>query len=105
VRVSYLWEQYPSWIPTHELQKLRTNYGFTGGAGDVRARDLAEDKCPDKLKGKVERKDGCDIPGADSRYAYFRFVEKPSQAQYAAAAKRRGELFDAGAPTEQILAV
>jgi hypothetical protein len=39
---------------------------------DVRARELARNECPDKLKGKVERMEGRDI-GLDKRFVYYRF--------------------------------
>ncbi len=68
------------WVPAHELQKLSTPYGYLGSAGDVRARELVRNECPDKLKGKVERAEGRNI-GLDPRFAYYRFKRAaPKQA-------------------------
>ncbi|HEY1930493.1 MAG TPA: hypothetical protein VGG99_00630 [Acetobacteraceae bacterium] len=35
-----------------------TPYGWIGSAGHVRARELARNDCPDKLKEMVERASG-----------------------------------------------
>jgi len=60
------------WVPAHELQKRSTPYGYVGSAGDVRARELARNECPEKLKGKVEREERKNI-GLEPRFAYYRF--------------------------------
>lgn len=73
-RAGYLWEQ-ERWIPAHQLIKLDTPYGYVGNSGDVRARELARNECPDKLKDKVERAEGRDI-GLDKRFVYFRYKRK-----------------------------
>ncbi len=62
------------WLPTHDLMMTQTPYGYIGSAGHVRARELARNECPDKLKNMVERAEGRDI-GLDPRYAYFRYKE------------------------------
>lgn len=69
--VAYLWEE-DRWVAAHELIKLELPYGITGSSGDVRARELARNDCPERLKGKVERAEGRDI-GLDKRYAYYRY--------------------------------
>ena len=71
VIVAYLWEE-ERLVAAPELIKLELPYGITGSSGDVRARELARNDCPDHLKGKVERAEGRDI-GLDKRYAYFRY--------------------------------
>src|SRR5216683_6942344 len=75
--VVYLWER-DEWVPAHELVKLDTLYGYVGNSGDVRARELARNDCPEKLKGKVERAEGRDI-GLDPRFAYFRYKRQPTE--------------------------
>jgi hypothetical protein len=78
--VAYLWEE-ERWVAAHELIKLDMPYGFVGSAGDVRARELARNDCPGKLKGKVERVEGRDI-GLDRRFTYFRYkAQSPSLAR------------------------
>jgi hypothetical protein len=72
--LAWLWEQ-ERWRAAHEIIKLDTPYGFVGSAGDVRARELARNDCPKKLKGKVERAEGADI-GLDRRFAYC-FKQQP----------------------------
>jgi hypothetical protein len=47
--LAWLWEQ-ERWCAAHEIIKLDTPYGFVGSAGDVRARELARNDCPKKLK-------------------------------------------------------
>lgn len=71
VIVAYLWEE-ERWVPAPELIKLVLPYGVTGSSGDVRARELARNDCPEKLKGKVERVEGRDI-GLDKRFTYYRW--------------------------------
>jgi hypothetical protein len=68
--VAFLWST-GKWHPTHELQGVLTPYGFFGNAGHTRARELARNECPDKLKGKVKCADGRDI-GLDKRFRYGR---------------------------------
>jgi hypothetical protein len=76
--VAFLWEQ-ERWVSAPEMVKLDTPYGFVGSAGDVRARELARNECPKKLKGKVERAEGRDI-GLDKRFTYFRYKQLESRA-------------------------
>lgn len=49
------------------LIKAIRPYGHTGSAGDVRARELARNECPEKWQNMVERAEGRDI-GLDRRY-------------------------------------
>ncbi len=72
--IMFLADQRGTWVPAHELSKLSTPYGYVGSAGDVRARELARNECPDKLKGKVERAEGRDM-GLDPRFAYYRYKQ------------------------------
>jgi hypothetical protein len=51
------------WVPSYDLVKRATKYGWIGTSGDRRARELTE-------MGLVERKE-------EGPYAYFRF--KPSE--------------------------
>lgn len=71
VIVAYLWEV-DDWVPTHELVKLERPYGRTGSDGDRRARELADNECEEKLRGKVEKEEGEKL-GLDKRYTYFRY--------------------------------
>lgn len=64
-----------------ELIKLSLPYGNVGSAGDVRARELARNECPEKLKGKVDRTEGRDI-GLDKRFTHFRYKQQPTQADH-----------------------
>jgi len=59
------------WIPSHELQGRITPFGFIGGAGAVRAREIARNDCADHLKNRIEREKGSKI-GLDWRFTYFR---------------------------------
>ncbi len=96
---AYLWER-ETWVPAHELVKLETPYGYVGNSGDVRARELARNECPDKLKGKVERAEGRDI-GLDPRFAYFRYREpnrEPTVEEVKEWSKRAVAAFDTGRP-------
>lgn len=63
-----------TWIAAPVLQKLNTKWGYLGSAGDVRARELARNECPEKLRGQVEREDGDKI-GLDRRYTYYRIKQ------------------------------
>jgi hypothetical protein len=76
--LAYLWEEYPRYIPAHELIKLELPYGITGSSGDVRARELARNDCPEKLKNKAERVEGRDI-GLDKRFTYYRYKQEPAR--------------------------
>lgn len=50
-----------TWVPSHELEKVRTNYGYLGTAALRRARELA-------AEGKLEtRKD---------RFVFYRSAPK-----------------------------
>lgn len=73
--VAFLWEQ-RDWVPTHQLQGVHTRFGLIGSAGHTRARELARNECAEKLKDKVERKEGAEI-GLDRRFAYFRYKRAP----------------------------
>jgi len=88
--VAYLWQQ-KTWLPTHSLQGVRTDFGFIGSSGEQRVRELARnDECiPAALRDKVEKK-------RDGKYEYFRYVPRSVQMC------RR---FDAGLPAEQVFAV
>jgi hypothetical protein len=48
---AYLWQMFPSWLPTHELQGRDTAFGWIGSAGHARVRELARNDCPG-LRGK-----------------------------------------------------
>jgi hypothetical protein len=79
ILVAYLWRR-RDWIATHELQGVNTPYGHIGSAGHTRARELARNECPDKLKNKVERAEGRDI-GLDPRFVYFRYRRETTEAE------------------------
>jgi hypothetical protein len=62
------------WVPSYQLTKLNTPWGFIGSQGDRRARELSTNDCPFALMNKVERADGCTI-GKDKRFTYFRIIK------------------------------
>ena len=96
--VAYLHQQ-KTWIPTHKLQGVRTDFGFIGSSGEQRVRELAVnkkeviDRYPE-LKDKVEK-------FRDGKYEYFRYRIQLTPRQHAAELCRR---FDAGLPAEQVFA-
>jgi hypothetical protein len=67
VLTAYLWQQ-KSWLPTHALQSVKTDFGFVGSSGEQRVRELARnDTCvPKELIGKIEKK-------REGKYEFFRF--------------------------------
>jgi hypothetical protein len=71
--VATLW-QHGGWVATHGLMSVETPYGFIGSAGHVRARELARNDCPEKLRNKVERARG-GVIGLDARYEFFRYKQ------------------------------
>lgn len=99
--VAYLWEEYPRYVPAHELDKLTLPYGHLGNSGEVRARELARNdedvvaahRHPE-LRDKVERKRGGEI-GLDPRYAYYRYREQPSREDHLRIARDAVAAFDA----------
>jgi hypothetical protein len=62
------------WVAAPVLQKLNTKWGYLGSAGDVRARELARNECPNRLKDRVEREEGRRL-GLDPRFVYYRVKE------------------------------
>lgn len=63
-------------------------YGSTGSSGDVRARELARNDCPEKLKNKVERAEGRDI-GLDKRFTYYRYKQGPTREEHQGSQERQ----------------
>jgi hypothetical protein len=82
------------WVPTHELQNASTPFGFIGSAGHTRARELARNECPHKLKNKVDRAEGRDI-GLDPRFTYFRYRREVTVRELLQATRDRVAAFDA----------
>lgn len=91
--LAYLWER-ETWVAAHELDKLDLPYGYLGNSGEVRARELARNDCPEELKNKVERKRGGEI-GLDPRFAYYRFKQKGPTAEDLRVAREAVAAFDA----------
>lgn len=91
--VAHLWYT-ADWLPTHQLQKVDTHFGYIRPSGEQRVRELAVNsrRCPPDLHGKIEKK-------REGKYAYFRYNPRP-----ALTPADRVRLFDAGAPAEQIFA-
>lgn len=56
------------WVPSYDLIKMSTDWGWIGSNGDRTARTLA-------INGEIERAKGKDI-GKDKRFTYFRFKEE-----------------------------
>jgi DNA-binding transcriptional ArsR family regulator len=56
--LTYLRSKTPAWVPSYDLEKARTEWGWLGTSGGRRARELAE-------AGLVERK-------IDGKYSYYR---------------------------------
>jgi hypothetical protein len=92
ILVAYLWNR-RDWVATHELQGVNTPFGHIGSAGHTRARELARNECPDKLKNKVERAEGREI-GLDPRFTYFRYRREPTLPELLAASKEAVREFD-----------
>jgi hypothetical protein len=95
--VAYLHQQRPSYLPTHKLQSINTDFGFIGSSGEQRVRELAKnDSCiPKELIGEIEKK-------REGKYEYFRYRPKLNDRQAAAERVRR---FDAGLPANEVFAV
>ena len=53
------------WVPSHELIKKGTDWGFLGAGADRAARTLA-------INGTIERTRGKDID-RDRRFTYYRY--------------------------------
>ena len=56
--------QCDGWVPSYELIKKETDWGFLGSGADRAARELA-------INGKIDRAKGGEI-GMDKRFTYFR---------------------------------
>lgn len=95
--VAYLWQQ-KTWMPTHSLQSVRTDFGFIGSSGEQRVRELArnDDCIPEDLRDKIEKR-------RNGKYEEFRYVAR--SAQYARVATEMCRRFDAGLSAEQVFAV
>lgn len=60
-----------NWVPSYDLIKISTDWGWIGSNGDRTARKLAEE-------GIVERINGGEI-GRDKRFVYFRLKERSQE--------------------------
>lgn len=64
---NYLY-QCNGWVPSYDLIKRETNWGFLGSGADRAARELA-------INGLIDRARGKEI-GKDKRFVYYRYKEK-----------------------------
>lgn len=95
------------WVPSHTMQKLNTEWGFTGARGDRDARDLATNSVK-HLQNRVKRrygheliahgitKDTFDKP-VNATYAYYRAI-KPQTYRTVRAVDSYGQIFTESIP-------
>ena len=64
-------EQQREWVPSYELIKKDTDWGFLGSGADRAARSLA-------ISGEINRARGSEI-GKDKKFTYFKAKESMLQ--------------------------